>query len=372
MPFVLVETSRRRRRAFVTGPTRWSTGPASPRRAGQGPNRTDARHLVHRVMHSLSTIPRVSLWAVGGTVRVVILAGPTPLPSPAAPEHLHRLAATIRIALICGALAIIVPSGRPRACRGHTTSAPGKPSRPWLGYAATNVGQIREEGGPLTGSRYHHLPGCARLNVGHSAEAAGSSVHSAMSGSPTSSSGHCILADRVYFIVDNTKGPGSRAPSLTDVQKVADVVLASLLITAPPMHRMAACWRARVWRRGRRGRAAAAQGLTASLGSDSRARPGAAARGTPPADRAGLGMAARPLVRRVARRTSNTMVESLGPLRGGVDECSTLRYSVAQTGSRLGRRELRALGSCPPTRRRRPPWRTRPARHRADSRGGPR
>ena len=260
MPFVLVETSRRRRRAFVTGPTRWSTGPASPRRAGQGPNRTDARHLVHRVMHSLSTIPRVSLWAVGGTVRVVILAGPTPLPSPAAPEHLHRLAATIRIALICGALAIIVPSGRPRACRGHTTSAPGKPSRPWLGYAATNVGQIREEGGPLTGSRYHHLPGCARLNVGHSAEAAGSSVHSAMSGSPTSSSGHCILADRVYFIVDNTKGPGSRAPSLTDVQKVADVVLASLLITAPPMHRMAARWRASVWRHGRRGRAAAAQG----------------------------------------------------------------------------------------------------------------
>ena len=128
------------------------------------------------------------------------------------------------------------------------------------GYAATNVGQIREEGGPLTGSRYHHLPECARLNVGHSAEAAGSSVHSAMSGSPTSPSGHCILADRVYFIVDNTKGPGGRAPSLTDVQKVADVVLASLLITAPPMHRMAARWRASVWRHGRRGRAAAAQG----------------------------------------------------------------------------------------------------------------
>jgi hypothetical protein len=63
--------------------------------AWAGPYRADARQLIHSVVHSLSTARGVSLPG-GVIVRVAMLAGPTALPDPAAPDDVHRFTATVQ------------------------------------------------------------------------------------------------------------------------------------------------------------------------------------------------------------------------------------------------------------------------------------
>lgn len=96
LPFVLVER-------IGGGPSApsWRAG-ALVDRAGialqgwAGPHRVDARRLVHSVIHSLSTT-RAAAVGDGVIVRVVVLAGPTPLPDPAASEDAHRFTATAQV-----------------------------------------------------------------------------------------------------------------------------------------------------------------------------------------------------------------------------------------------------------------------------------
>ena len=61
-----------------------------------GPDRADARSLLRLVLDALAAARGAAV--PGGVIaRVVELAGPTPLPDPAAPKTVHRFTATVQL-----------------------------------------------------------------------------------------------------------------------------------------------------------------------------------------------------------------------------------------------------------------------------------
>ncbi|MEV6526888.1 hypothetical protein AB0M43_33650 [Longispora sp. NPDC051575] len=70
--------------------------PAIHLQAWAGPARADARALLRRVLAELDAARAVTL-PEGHIVRAVPLAGPTLVPDPGAPEHLHRATATVQL-----------------------------------------------------------------------------------------------------------------------------------------------------------------------------------------------------------------------------------------------------------------------------------
>ncbi|WP_018348225.1 hypothetical protein [Longispora albida] len=70
--------------------------PAMHLQAWHGPSRADARTLLLRALHELA-LARAVVLPEGVIVRAVVLAGPTSVPDPGAPEHLHRHTATVQL-----------------------------------------------------------------------------------------------------------------------------------------------------------------------------------------------------------------------------------------------------------------------------------
>ncbi|HEX8626736.1 MAG TPA: hypothetical protein VF755_01005 [Catenuloplanes sp.] len=96
LPFVVVE----RIGGTAEAPS-WRAGALVDRaginvQAWAGPHRIDARRLIHTVVHSLLSIRGVA--RPGGViVRVAMLAGPTALPDPSAPDTVHRFTTSVQV-----------------------------------------------------------------------------------------------------------------------------------------------------------------------------------------------------------------------------------------------------------------------------------
>ncbi|GIG63642.1 hypothetical protein Lfu02_80140 [Longispora fulva] len=96
VPLVVIE-----RIGGVSSAPSWRGGALSDRpaihlQAWHGPHRAHARTLLLAVLHELALARGVVL-PEGVIVRAAVLAGPTAVPDPGAPEHLHRHTATVQL-----------------------------------------------------------------------------------------------------------------------------------------------------------------------------------------------------------------------------------------------------------------------------------